>query len=62
MRNGLPISCNQVIAYAIKLYGKDFKDNYNSYHCWVQRFLLRNNLTIRKISHEGQKLMVILKI
>ena len=32
-RKGLTVSCNQVIAYAIKLFGRDFKNSYNSYRC-----------------------------
>ena len=55
-RHGIAISYKQVIAYAIKLFGLDFKSTYNSYICWIQRFLIRNNLSIRKISHEGQKI------
>lgn len=55
-RNGLSISCSKVIAYAIKLFWKDFKKTYNSYWCWIFRFLARNNLSIRKISYEGQKI------
>ena len=56
-RNVIAISCNQIIAYAIKLLGKDFKFTYNSYQCWVRRFLQRHNLSIRQVSHLGQKIM-----
>ena len=54
-RHGLAIISNQIIAYAIKITGYDFKNSYNAYICWVKRFLKRNNLTIRKCSHIGQK-------
>ena len=54
-RNGMAVSCAQIIAYAIKLTGKDFKETLNAYRCWVYRFLKRNNLSIRKASHLGQK-------
>lgn len=50
------VSCNQIIAYGIKLNGKDFKLTYNAYRCWVKRFLKRHNLSIRKASHLGQKM------
>lgn len=55
-RNGFAITCNKIIAYGIKLIGKDFKLTYNAYRCWVKRFLLRHNLSIRKASHLGQKM------
>ena len=56
-RYGIAISCNQIIAYAKKLIGKDFKFTYNAYQCWVKRFLQRHNLSIRRASHLGQKIM-----
>ena len=55
-RYGIAISCNQIIAYAIKLLGKEFKFTYNAYRCWVKRFLHRHNLSIRCGSHLGQKI------
>ena len=55
-RNGVAVSCNQIIAYGIKLNGKDFKLTYNAYRCWVKRFLKRHNLSIRKASYLGQKM------
>ena len=55
-RYEVAISCNQIIAYAIKLLGKDLKFSYNAYRCWVKRFLKRHNLSIRRVSHLGQKI------
>ena len=55
-RNGVAVSCNQIIAYGIKLNGKDFKLTYNAYRWWVKRFFKRHNLSIRKASHLGQKM------
>lgn len=56
-RNYITISSNKIIAYAIKLFGKDFKNSYNSYRWWIQRFLVRNNWSIRKKSHEGNRIL-----
>ena len=55
-RNGIAVSCLQIIVYAIKLIGNDFKESLNAYRCWVCRFLKRNNLSIIKASHLGQKI------
>ena len=48
--------CAQIIAYTIKLTGNDFKKSLNAYRCLVYRFLKRNNLSLRKSSHLGQKI------
>ena len=55
-RQGLAITTNQIIAYAIKINGNDFKNTYNAYTCWVKRFLKRHNLVIRRASHMGQNI------
>lgn len=54
-RNDISVSCFQIIAYAIKLYGGDIKETIKAYKCWVHRFLSLHNLSIRKVSHIGQK-------
>ena len=51
-RNSIVISCNQIIACGIKLNGGEFKLTYNTYKCWVHRFLIRHKLSIRKACHK----------
>ena len=52
-RHGSAITSNQIIVYAIKIIGYDFKNTFNAYVCWVKLFL-RHNLTIRKCTHSAK--------